>query len=152
MTSGFYGSEDFGNSPFDDFLARIYGTGGPRQPAHRVDITRLMSAPARELLGAAAAHVAERGGANQDTEQLLWAAAHLEPTRELLARLVPDRPVFGSLLAQNVSDQLGGVRLNAIQILIPPSAGPANDTPTADCALRDAFVASPADLSSVDQR
>ena len=45
-----------------------------------------MSAPARELLGAAAAHVAERGGANLDTEQLLWAAAHLEPTRELLAR------------------------------------------------------------------
>ncbi len=41
----------------------------------------------------------------------------LKPTRELLARLVPDRPVFGSLLAQNVSDQLGGVRLNAIQIL-----------------------------------
>ena len=29
MTSGFYGPEDFGNSPFDDFLARIYGGGGP---------------------------------------------------------------------------------------------------------------------------
>ncbi len=90
MTSGFYGPEDFGSSPFDDFLARIYGAGGPRQPAHRVDITRLMSAPARELLGAAAAHVAERGGANLDTEQLLWAAAHLEPTRELLARAGAD--------------------------------------------------------------
>jgi len=86
MTSGFYGPEDFGSSPFDDFLARIYGAGGRRQPAHRVDITRLMSAPARELLGAAAAHVAERGGANLDTEQLLWSAARLEPTRELLAR------------------------------------------------------------------
>ncbi len=86
MTSGFYGPEDFGSSPFDDFLARIYGARGPRQPGHRVDITRLMSAPARELLGAAAAHVAERGGANLDTEQLLWAAARLEPTRELLAQ------------------------------------------------------------------
>ncbi|HEU5219344.1 MAG TPA: FtsX-like permease family protein, partial [Gemmatimonadales bacterium] len=41
----------------------------------------------------------------------------LKPTRELLARLVPDRPVFGSLLAEDVSTQLGGVRLNAIQIL-----------------------------------
>jgi ATP-dependent Clp protease ATP-binding subunit ClpC len=90
MTSGFYGPEDFGSSPFDDFLARIYGAGGRRQPGHRVDITRLMSAPARELLGAAAAHVAERGGANLDTEQLLWAAAHLEPTRELLARAGAD--------------------------------------------------------------
>ena len=48
MTSGFYGPEDSGSSPFDDFLARIYGTGGPRQPAHRVNITRLMSAPARD--------------------------------------------------------------------------------------------------------
>ena len=86
MTSGFYGPEDFGSSPFDDFLARIYGARGPRQPGHRVDITRLMSAPARELLAAAAAHVAERGGANLDTEQLLWAAARLEPTRELLAQ------------------------------------------------------------------
>jgi ATP-dependent Clp protease ATP-binding subunit ClpC len=90
MASGFYVPEDFGSSPFDDFLARIYGAGGPRQPAHRVDITRLMSAPARELLGAAAAHVAERGGGNLDTEQLLWAAAHLEPTRELLARAGAD--------------------------------------------------------------
>ena len=90
MTSGFYGPEDFGSSPFDDFLARIYGSGGPRRPAHRVDITRLMSAPARELLGAAAAHVAERGGADLDTEQLLWSAAHLEPTRELLARAGAD--------------------------------------------------------------
>ena len=89
MTSGFYGPEDFGSSPFDDFLARIYGAGGPQRP-NRVDITRLMSAPARELLGAAAAHVAERGGANLDTEQLLWAAAHLEPTRELLARTGAD--------------------------------------------------------------
>ncbi len=85
MSSGFYGPEDFESSPFDDFLARIYGAGGQQRP-NRVDITRLMSAPARELLGAAAAHVAERGGANLDTEQLLWAAAHLEPTRELLAR------------------------------------------------------------------
>ena len=34
MTSGFYGPEDFGSSPFDDFLARIYGTGGqPGPPA-----------------------------------------------------------------------------------------------------------------------
>jgi ATP-dependent Clp protease ATP-binding subunit ClpC len=90
MTSGFYGPEDFGSSPFDDFLARIYGTGGPRQPVRRVDITRLMSAPARELLGAAAAHVAEQGGTDLDTEHLLWAAAKLEPTRQLLARAGAD--------------------------------------------------------------
>jgi ATP-dependent Clp protease ATP-binding subunit ClpC len=88
MTSGFYGPED--RSPFDDFLARIYGTGSPRQPARRVDITRLMSEPARELLGAAAAQAAGKGRADLDTEQLLWAAARLEPTRELLAHAGAD--------------------------------------------------------------
>jgi ATP-dependent Clp protease ATP-binding subunit ClpC len=91
MTSGFYGPEDYGSSPFDDFLARIYGTGsGPGRPASRIDITRLMSGPARELLGAAAAHVAEQGRTDLDTEHLLWAAAKLEPTRQLLERAGAD--------------------------------------------------------------
>ena len=125
MTSGFYGPEDFGSSPFDDFLARIYGSGGPRQPAHRVNITRLMSAPARELLGAAAAHVAERGGANLDTEQLLWAAAHLEPTRELLARAGADP---GELIRQIESQEAQAQR----------AAEPPQLTPGAKRALLDA--------------
>jgi ATP-dependent Clp protease ATP-binding subunit ClpC len=86
MSSDFYGPEGFGSSPFDEFLARIYGAGsGPMRPARRVDITRLMSGPARELLGSAAAHAAEQGGGNLDTDALLWAAATVEPTRHLLA-------------------------------------------------------------------
>jgi len=91
MTNGFYGPEDFGSSPFDDFLARIYGaSGGPRRPVQRVDITRLMSGPARELLSAAAQQATESGSANVDTENLLWAAAMLEPTRQLLSRAGAD--------------------------------------------------------------
>ncbi len=90
MSSDFYGAEDFGSSPFDEFLARLYGASGtPRRQVHRVDITRLMSAPARELLSAAAelaAQAAGGGGADLDTEHLLWAAATREPTRTLLAR------------------------------------------------------------------
>jgi ATP-dependent Clp protease ATP-binding subunit ClpC len=87
MSGGFYGPEGFGSSPFDEFLARIYGAGsGQLRPVHRVDIMRLMSAPARELLGAAAAKATERGGSNLGTEHLLWAAATLEPTKQLLAR------------------------------------------------------------------
>jgi ATP-dependent Clp protease ATP-binding subunit ClpC len=87
MSSGFYGPEGFGGSPFDDFLARIYGAGGsPMLPGRRVDITRLMSGPARELLSTAAAQAAEHGATDLDTEQLLWAAATLEPTRHLLSR------------------------------------------------------------------
>jgi len=91
MSSGFYGPGDSGSSPFDDFLARIYGAGaGPSRPGHRVDITRLMSGPARELIGAGAAHAAQHGGGDLDTEHLLWAAAKLDPTRQLLVRAGAD--------------------------------------------------------------
>jgi len=84
-----------------------------------------MSAPARELLGAAAAHVAERGGANLDTEQLLWAAAHLEPTRELLARAGADP---GELIGQIESQEAEAQR----------AAEPPQLTPGAKRALLDA--------------
>jgi putative ABC transport system permease protein len=41
----------------------------------------------------------------------------LRPMREILVRLVPDRPVFAALLSENVNDQLSGVRLNALQVM-----------------------------------
>jgi putative ABC transport system permease protein len=43
--------------------------------------------------------------------------ALLRPVNVLLARLVPDRPVFSTLVRETVTQQLGGVRTNAIQIL-----------------------------------
>jgi ATP-dependent Clp protease ATP-binding subunit ClpC len=87
MSNDVSGPGGFGSSPFDDFLARIYGAGGDQmRPGQRVDITQLMSGPARELLAAAAAQAAQWGDADLDTEHLLWAASTLEPTRTLLAR------------------------------------------------------------------
>jgi len=102
MSSGFFGPPGHGSSPFDDFIARIFGAGaGTPNPGNRVDITRLMSGPARELIAAAAAKAAERG-IELDTGQLLWAAATLEPTRQVparsgadpgaLARAIEERP------------------------------------------------------------
>ncbi len=125
MTSGFYGPEDFGSSPFDDFLARIYGTGGPGRPVRRVDITRLMSGPGRELLGAAASHSAERGGRDLDTEQLLWAAASMEPTRTLLSRAGADPDG----LIRDIESQ---------ESRAAPSGEPPQLTPGAKRALLDA--------------
>ncbi len=85
MNSGYFGPEGSGSSPFDDFIARIYAAGGGQpRPGQRVDITRLMSGPARELLADAATRAAELG-ADLDTEHLLAAAASLEPTRQILA-------------------------------------------------------------------
>ena len=43
--------------------------------------------------------------------------ALLRPVSMLLARLVPDRPVFSTLVSETVTQQLGGVRTNAMQIL-----------------------------------
>jgi predicted permease len=49
--------------------------------------------------------------------------ALLRPVNVLLARLVPDRPVFASLVSQTVAQQLGGVRTNALQILAFAAVG-----------------------------
>ena len=50
-------------------------------------------------------------------------ASLLRPVRELLAREVPDRPVFATLFADQVADQLQGVRTNVTQILAFAAVG-----------------------------
>jgi ATP-dependent Clp protease ATP-binding subunit ClpC len=55
-----------------------------------VDITRLMSAEARQVLLDAARRAAELGSADVDTDHLLWAALQREPMRELLRRAGAD--------------------------------------------------------------
>jgi ATP-dependent Clp protease ATP-binding subunit ClpC len=126
MSNGFFGPEGFGSSPFDDFLARIHGAGsGPVRPGNRVDITRLMSGPARELLAAAAGKAAERGEANVDTMHLLWSAANLDPTRQLLGRAGADPDALAHAIDEHQSP---GGRTDA-----PPQL-----TPGAKRALLDA--------------
>lgn len=44
-------------------------------------------------------------------------AGLLRPVREVLVRLVPDRPVFASLVSEEVEAQLSGVRVTAWQML-----------------------------------
>ncbi|NJC70517.1 ATP-dependent Clp protease ATP-binding subunit [Planosporangium thailandense] len=83
-----WGPGDVGSGQFDDFLARFLGGGAqtPQQHMQRVDITRMMSQEARELLATAAAKAADLGSSDLDTEHLLWAASHREPLRQLLSR------------------------------------------------------------------
>jgi ATP-dependent Clp protease ATP-binding subunit ClpC len=123
--SGLFGPEGFGPSPFDDFLARISGAepGSPRR-GNRIDITRLMTAPARELLSVAATQAAEHDGANLDTSQLLWAATKLEPTRQLLDRAGADPDA----LARAIEEREGRRE---------PSNEPPQLTPGAKRALLD---------------
>ena len=98
--TGYFGPGE--PSPFDDFLGHFFGTGAPRRAGQRIDITRLMSGPARELVAAAATQAAEWGGADLDTEHLLWAAAKLEPTRQLLARAGADPDALAREIEQQV--------------------------------------------------
>ncbi len=96
-SGGIWGPGDFGSGPFDDFLARfLSGTGQTPQPMQRVDITRMMSQEARELLATAAAKAADLGGNDLDTEHLLWAATQREPMRQVLARAGADPDVLAA--------------------------------------------------------
>ncbi|MDX2600162.1 ATP-dependent Clp protease ATP-binding subunit [Streptomyces caniscabiei] len=86
MNSGFPGPEGYGPDPFTEFLARFFG--GPRP--QRVEIGRLMSGQARQLVADAAAYAARHGSSDLDTQHLLRAALTAEPTRSLVARAGAD--------------------------------------------------------------
>ncbi|SDJ95602.1 ATP-dependent Clp protease ATP-binding subunit ClpC [Actinopolyspora mzabensis] len=101
--NNFFGSGGPGSSPFDDFLARFLGgQGNTPRPVQRVDITRLMTHQAQELMAAAARFTAERGGHDLDAHHLLWAASQTETTRSMLERAGADP----AAIAQSIEQQL----------------------------------------------
>jgi ATP-dependent Clp protease ATP-binding subunit ClpC len=79
----------FGLDPWDEFLARYFGRVG-RRPGPRIDITRLMSADARELLADAARRAAQLQSMDLDTDHLLWAVLQRDPLRDLIRRAGAD--------------------------------------------------------------
>lgn len=89
MTSGYTGPQGYGSDPFSElseFLARFFAG---QRPQH-VDIGRLMSRQARQLVADAATYAAEHGSTDLDTQHLLRAAVTAEPTRSLLSRAGAD--------------------------------------------------------------
>ncbi|MBY8882829.1 ATP-dependent Clp protease ATP-binding subunit [Actinacidiphila acidipaludis] len=101
MTNGFTGPE---GDPFGDFFARFFG--GERPGPRQVDIGRLLSQPARELVQGAAQYASDHGSRDLDTEHLLRAALALEPTRSLLSRAGADP----DSLASQIDARSGPVR------------------------------------------
>ena len=84
-----------GPGEWDDLFARFFGAAEPRRSAQRIDITRFMSADAREVLSSAARRSAETapagiGLADLDTEHLLWALLQLDPQKALVRRAGAD--------------------------------------------------------------
>ncbi|MEV1147070.1 ATP-dependent Clp protease ATP-binding subunit [Micromonospora sp. NPDC049799] len=122
------GPGDFGSDPWDEFLARYFGRSeGGRRPAHRVDITRLMTADAREMLADAARRAAQKQSNDLDTDHLLWAALQREPLRDLVRRAGAD--------PDTLVNALGGRGDGAPRGEVPPNL---SLTPAAKRALLDA--------------
>ncbi|ABP54607.1 ATP-dependent Clp protease ATP-binding subunit [Salinispora tropica] len=122
------GPGDFGSDPWDEFLARYFGRSeGGRRPAHRVDITRLMTADAREMLADAARRAAERHSTDLDTDHLLWAALQRESLRELVKRAGAEPDTLLNALGGRGEGAPGGE--------VPPNL---SLTPAAKRALLDA--------------
>ncbi|APU14416.1 ATP-dependent Clp protease ATP-binding subunit [Actinoalloteichus fjordicus] len=116
----------FDANPFEEFLARFFGSTDPRHGVRRVDFTRLMSEQARAMVVAAAQHTADRGRDDLDAEQLLWAATRADSTRELLSRAGTDP----DQLAARIDEQTPpGAHHEAAPML----------TPAAKRALLDSF-------------
>jgi ATP-dependent Clp protease ATP-binding subunit ClpC len=123
------GPGDFGTDPWDEFLARYFGRAEGRRHPQRVDITRLMTADARELLADAARRAAQARSNDLDTDHLLWAALQREPLRDLIRRAGGD--------PEALLGAIGGPRGGEPA---PPGDFPANLnlTPAAKRALLDA--------------
>jgi ATP-dependent Clp protease ATP-binding subunit ClpC len=127
MTSGFSGPE--GYDPFGEFLARFFG--GPRPGPRQIDIGRLLSQPARELVRGAAQYAAEHGSRDLDTQHLLRAALASEPTRSLLTRAGADP----DSLASEIDERSGPVQHTPEEAPPPTSL---SLTPAVKRALLDA--------------
>ncbi|MEU0601964.1 ATP-dependent Clp protease ATP-binding subunit [Streptomyces sp. NPDC006393] len=129
MTSGFIGPEG-DRDPFGEFFARFFG-GGPRPGPRHVDIGRLLSQPARELVKGAAQYAADHGSRDLDTEHLLRAALSTEPTRSLLSRAGADP----DSIASQIDERSGPVHGPAGEAPPPTSL---SLTPAVKRALLDA--------------
>ncbi|WP_409061959.1 ATP-dependent Clp protease ATP-binding subunit [Streptomyces sp. SYP-A7185] len=102
MSSGFTGPEGFGQDPFGDLFARFFGSG-----RRQIDIGKLMSGPARQLMTTAATYAADHGKSNLDTEHLLRAALALEPTRALIERSGADPDTIAEEIDRHAGETEG---------------------------------------------
>ncbi|RBQ15286.1 ATP-dependent Clp protease ATP-binding subunit [Spongiactinospora rosea] len=105
MTSGDFWP--YGYSPLDELLARFFGGLGPPEQSgaesrRRVDIGRLLSEDAVELLRLAVHEASEWGSQYLDTEHLLWAATRLDSTRGPLERAGADPDALAGTIQRQV--------------------------------------------------
>ena len=86
-----------GPASWDDLIARLLRMPETQRPVYRVDIGKLLSAEARELLVDAARRASDLGGTDIDTNHLLWASMQRHALRSLVFKAGADPD---ALLAQ----------------------------------------------------
>ena len=94
-----FGQGDFGQGPFDEYLARFFGPGAG--PGRRVDITELMTQQTQQVLAGAAEYARDRGHGELDALHVLWALTKDSHVRGMLDGVGVDPDEFaGSVAAQ----------------------------------------------------
>mgnify|MGYP002621821387 FL=1 len=82
---------------WEELIARLLRLPETRRPVYRVDISKLLSAQARDLLVDAARRASDLGAADIDTNHLLWAGLQRHALRSLVYKAGGDPDI---LLAQ----------------------------------------------------
>ncbi|GAA5194732.1 ATP-dependent Clp protease ATP-binding subunit [Rugosimonospora acidiphila] len=107
MSSGPWDPGSADPSSWDEFFSRFFGSGPNRRPVHRVDINRLMSGPARQLVIDAARRAVESGSPDLDTDHLLWAALSRDQLCDLLRKAGADPEALRSELDRRIQARDG---------------------------------------------
>ncbi|MBW0104493.1 ATP-dependent Clp protease ATP-binding subunit [Pseudonocardia sp. KRD291] len=96
--TGFFGPGGPGDVP-------RMGPGDPRGPMHRIDLSRLMSAGAREIMSGAAQEAMGRGDTDLDAAHILLVCARAETTRQWITRAGSDPDVIVRTLEERLPRQ-----------------------------------------------
>ncbi|MFD7842602.1 ATP-dependent Clp protease ATP-binding subunit [Nocardia sp. NPDC059764] len=101
MTQGWPSSMD----SFDDIFDRFFGSGMSRRPpVQRIDLTRLLSESAKQVVDTARQAAHDWGSTEITPEHLLYAAAAVEPARSIIAEIGRDP----ELLREHMRTAAGG--------------------------------------------
>ncbi|WP_084529371.1 ATP-dependent Clp protease ATP-binding subunit [Nocardia crassostreae] len=90
MTQGWPSSRGSFDS-FDDIFQRFFGSGmGAQPPVQRIDLGRLLSESAKQIVDSARQAAHDWGSAEITPEHLLYAAAEIEPAASIIAEIGRD--------------------------------------------------------------